>query len=352
MSRFPKLITFILLFVLSACSPNLAAPMETAVTPTFTPWVAGTETAQAFENQTELPNLPSPTFTPWVEGTQTALAVATQNALPTLPPPMVLPTFPSPTTVPGAMEKPTDFSPVLYGKKYDANTFFLLLGGVRWDGWLAPEVSTMRFSGEATYSLHTLQQGYKYFFWGKAPVLSPTCGVFTVGTDIDVNEAGMVAVLDGWNVTKRVVTELPADAKFYQQAATDWLAGEGVASAQIGLLQIFRVDIEGDGTDEVFISAAHLDESQHTTKAGDYSIVLMRRVVGNDVVTTPIVADVYRSKGPELTFPRIYSLANFIDLNQDGVLEVVVEIQGWEKFGAIVFQVNGQQVIQSLCAEC
>jgi hypothetical protein len=162
----------------------------------------------------------------------------------------------------------------------------------------------------------------------------------------------MVAVLDGWNVTKRATTELPADAKFYRQAVTDWLAGEGVALAQIGTLQILRVDLEGDGTDEVFISATHLDDSQHTTKAGDYSIILMRRVVGNDVVTTAIVKDVYRSKGPELTFPRTYTLANFIDLNQDGVLEVVLEIRAWEKFGASVFQINGQDAIEVLSAEC
>ncbi len=122
--------------------------------------------------------------------------------------------------------------------------------------------------------------------------------------------------------------------------------------AQLGTLQIFRVDLEGDGSDEIFISATRLDESQHTTKAGDYSIVLMRKVIGNEVVTTLVTGDVYSSKEPEVTYPRSYSLANFIDLNQDGILEVVVSFQKWEGFGASVFQVNGQEVTRTLSAGC
>lgn len=53
-----------------------------------------------------------------------------------------------------------------------------------------------------------------------------------------------------------------------------------------------------------------------------------------------------------MLFPRTYSIANFIDLNQDGVLEVVVDIQRWEGFGASVYQISGQNVIQTLKAEC
>jgi hypothetical protein len=148
------------------------------------------------------------------------------------------------------------------------------------------------------------------------------------------------------------VTELSDDGQFYEQAVIDWLTAEGVSAPQVDSIHVYRVDIEGDGTDEVFISAAHLDDSQHTTQAGDYSIVLMRQVVGNGTVTKPVVGDVYRSQEAELTYPRTYSLANFIDLNQDGRLEVVVEIRKWEGFGARVFQIDGEDVIQTLSAEC
>ena len=154
--------------------------------------------------------------------------------------------------------------------------------------------------------------------------------------------------MDGWTITKRAVSELSADGHFYQQAVIDWLNAEGISAPQLDDLHVFRVDIEGDGVDEIFISASHLDESQHTTKAGDYSVVLMRKVTGNDAVTVPIVGDVYHSQELEITYPTTYSLINFIDLNQDGVLEVIVDTQKWENIGARIYQVNGQDVLQVL----
>ena len=334
------LLIIVLLFSLIACSQKPGFPMEAAVTPTFTPYVGGTETAIAMT----IPWVAGmegalATPTPWVAGTQTALAVASEE--------------PSITDVQVVMEKPTDFSPVLYGGKlYDTPPFFLLLGGVSRDAWLTPDESVERFSGEVTYSLHNMEYEDKYFLWGKTPEFQRTCESYTVGTDAGLDEAGFVAVVDGWDVTKSAVDELSEDGEFYQQAVIDWLTDEGVDAPQLGDLQIFRVDIEGDGSDEIFISATHLDESQHMTKAGDYSIVLMRKVTGNDVITKLVVGEVYDSKELELTYPRTYSLANFIDLNQDGTLEVVVDIQQWEGFGAIVFQIDGQDVVQSLRAEC
>jgi len=196
-----------------------------------------------------------------------------------------------------------------------------------------------------------MTEGYKYLVQGMAPDFSPAYQSYSIRTDVSLEERGMVGVLDGWDIMKREVTELSTEGEFYQQAVVDWLKTQGVDEPQPGVLQIFRVDLEGDGTDEVFISATHLDDSQHMTYPGDYSVVLLRKVVGNDVVTLPVVWDVYLSPEAELTFPRTYSLANFIDLNQDGVLEVVVDIQQWEGDGAIVYQIEDQHITELLRAE-
>jgi hypothetical protein len=304
--------------------------------------------------------LPSPTFTPYVEGTQTAQAgpSATPTPLFSTFPTAILPTdtpaslesTPLPTT---SGEKPTDFSPVLYGGKFNQATSFLLLGGVSKDGWLSPEESVARFAGEVTYSLNTMDIANKYFLWGKTPEFFPTCKAYAVRSDADPGENGLVAVLDGWRVTKYPVTELSSTQdQIYHQAVLDWLKGQGVANPQSGVVHIFKVDLENDGVDEVFLSATHLDESQHTTKTGDYSVILMRKLVGNDVTTTLVVGDLYNSQVEEITYPNTYSLANFIDLNQDGVLEIVVDVKKWEKFGAIIYQVdsqNVQEVLRTIC---
>lgn len=257
---------------------------------------------------------------------------------------------PSPTSTPAAMIMPPDFSPILYGKKYDANTFFVLLGGVQGDEWLDPDLAFARFAGAWEYDVYTFAKG-SFQVHGNAPEFSPPGHGYFVETDVTIDEFGMVGVAQGWHVLQGAVDEFSPGNQFYEQVVIDWLMAEGISDPQLNVLRVFRVDIEGDGVDEIFINAIHLDESQHTTKSGDYSIILMRRVVGNDAVTLPIVGDVYHSQELEITFPRTYSLGNFIDLNQDGVLEVVVDIQRWEGFGAIVYQIDGQEILQSLRAE-
>jgi hypothetical protein len=240
---------------------------------------------------------------------------------------------------------PPGFSPILYGKKFDADMFFVLLGGVQGNTWLSPEQAAAQFSGAYSYDVCPFAKG-GFQVYGYAPEFSHPSASYSLQTDSSFNEFGMVGVAQGWPVRQVIPLELSLDNETYQNVVSDWLIGEGIARPERGSLRIFRVDLEGDGVDEVFISATHLDESQHTSKSGDYSLVLMRKVVGNDVATLPIVADVYHSQEPEITYPRTYSLANFIDLNQDGILEVIVDFQQWEKVGAMIYQVKGQGITQ------
>jgi hypothetical protein len=234
----------------------------------------------------------------------------------------------------------------LYGKKYDANMFFLLLGGVQGNTWLAPDRAAASFGGEWEYDVHTFTRA-SFQVHGHAPEFSPVNGrKYFLGTDATLNEFGMVGVLHGWPIRQADTQELSPDNETYQQVVIDWLKQNGISTSELGTMQFFRVDLEADGVDEIFISATHIDDV-HIAKSGDYSILLMRKVVGNSAVTVPFVSDVYTAQQGVIQ-PPYYSFVNFIDLNRDGILEVVVEIQGWEKFGAIVYQVNGQTVTEVL----
>jgi hypothetical protein len=287
--------------------------------------------------------LPKPVFTMEVLKTPTSVSLPVEPTLAATSPTE----FPTLEFTPTALSMPSDFSPILYGLKYDANTFFILLGGVQGGTWLAADQA-------ATYIVQP--QGWEYDVYplakqnfqvhGHQPEFSPPNHEYFIGTDITIAEFGMVGVAQGWPVLKRDVQELSSDNELYQSAVLDWLASEGISQPQLGTLRIYRVDIEGDGVDEIFINATHLDDTQHTTKSGDYSVILMRKVAGNDAVTLPIVGDVYHSQEAEITFPQAYSLGNFMDLNQDGVLEVVVDIQRWEGDGAAIYQINGQEITQ------
>ena len=292
-------------------------------------------TVEVYQTPTSLSAAIEPSATP-VQG---PVAPSVPTSTPILEPFSALP-----TSV-GEPVMPAGFSPILYGRKYDANTFFTLLGAVQGTTWLTAEQAAAQFSGEWEYDVHTLAGG-SFQLRGHAPEFSPQSNLYFVRTDANLDEPGMVAVVHGWAVQQGTVDELSPAIDIYQDVVMDWLTSQGVQSPVLGDMRVLRVDLEADGVDEIFISVTHLDGSQHTVWAGDYSVILMRKVVGNDVTTVPVVADIYYSSGTDNTFPSAYAPANFIDLDQDGVLEVIVDVQRWEADAALLFKVDGQNVRQ------
>jgi hypothetical protein len=248
------------------------------------------------------------------------------------------------TQAPAAM--PADFSPILYGEKYDGNTFFFLLGGVQAGQWLTPEQAASLMRGTSEYDVHTSSLEM-FQVLGYAPETTPTRpGQYIIHSDSTKDGFGMLGVAQGWPVQQGKVEELSSKNEQYIQVVRDWLKGAGISDPQLGTLHIFRVDLEGDGVNEVFLSVTRLDDSQHTTRAGDYSIILMRKVVGNEAMTVPLIADIYRTKDAEISYPRTYRLANFMDLDQDGILEAVVDYHRWEEDGAMIYTIQGQEITQ------
>jgi len=248
---------------------------------------------------------------------------------------------------PESLPMPADFSPLLYGKKYDANTFFVLLGGIQGSAWLTPQQTVAQFAGPSDYNVYTAS-GQSFQVEGHAMEFSAPSQAYFIGTDVNLSAFGMFGVAPEWPVRQGTAQELSVAIEVYQDTVMDWVKGQGISEPILGTLHIFRIDLEGDGVDEIFISCTYLAGIPQSTLAGDYSIVLMRKVVGGEVLTVPLVADIYHSKQVELTFPTTYSIASFLDLNGDGILEVVIDFERWEGFGALIYQIDGQNVTKVL----
>lgn len=167
----------------------------------------------------------------------------------------------------------------------------------------------------------------------------------------EVSEA-LVGTSGDWSVLPRLPQELPNDTPVYQATVADWLTEQAPSQPIVNISRIWRVDIEGDGADEVFINASHFAEtSGHNVEPRDYSVVLMRKVIGNSVLTIPVVGDYY-SEAATNRFPYRYSLAFIGDLSGDGRLEVLVSISRWEGSGATIFEIQGTRVTPVLTAMC
>jgi hypothetical protein len=335
-------VVLVLLLSLIACSQGPALPpTSSAATATFTPYVGGTETALAAGmasptpwvagTETALANL---TPTPWVAGTETALAAASAS-----PTPPALPTFTPDVT----------FSPVFHAFK-DSHSSILLGGVMEGRGWLSAENASAYVSPHLNYDFFS--PSITAHIAGRDLEFSPTCRNYFIGSS-DLMPDTMVGVHSHWIVEKRITQNLSTDDPVYLQALTEWFQSQGNSPAEIHITRILQADIEGDGVDEVLLSASYFkDASGHMTETGDYSIVLMRKVSGNNVLTIPLIREYYVARAPELSFPNTYTLTDAIDLDQDGTLEVVVGVSRWEGVGGIVYHVDGQNVQEVLRAIC
>lgn len=316
---------FVFLLSLLACTQK---PILTIATPTFTPYVGGTQTSLAGR-------IPSPT--PSVEGPEATFT----------PPSIAFPTFtPSGASTPGGT-----FSPLFYGSKVTSS--FLLIGGMQADGgWLSAQDASAYVSKETNYDLYGPQGILQ--MPGGALEFSPTCQNYFMHSPVALHES-MVGVASGWTSRTRTATELSPDNPSYVQAVKDWFQAQGTLPTEIHLTHILQTDIEGDGIDEILLSASYFkDPSGHLTETGDYSIVLMRKAIGNQIITIPLVKDYYVSNisGGELSYPNTYRVLDTLDLNRDGRLEVIVGVARWEGLGALIYQVDGQNIQEVLRAIC
>jgi hypothetical protein len=319
----------ILLFVMSGCANEPVVTVDVYKTPTLTPVVSNTDTA----TPNLLPTLtPLPSFTPSI----TPLPITSSATL--------SPT-PSLTPLPDAK----DISPVLYAS--GGGNWFLLLGGIRTNGEWIPVAQLAPY----------LQGGTPVDFYQantKTPMalldwdFSAPCQNYFANPNGQIPSQG-VAVLRDWKVAASTIQEIPSDDPVYLQAASDWLQLQGVSPAKVNLTRVMQVDLEGDGVNEVLLNATYYESTlMPVAQAGEYSMVLLRKVSGNDVVTIPIAAEYHWVDSTEATYPSTFTLNHVLDLNQDGMMEIIVGISRWENLGAAVFQVsNGsvKEVLKTIC---
>jgi hypothetical protein len=179
------------------------------------------------------------------------------------------------------------------------------------------------------------------------------CAQPTVTLQPESDYTSYLALDADWNAAPRSPQWLPADTAVYQQAIADLLRQQGLAEPDVQLSHVLRVDLEGDGVDEVLVGASRLvaDTSLPPVAAGDYSLVILRKVVGNSVVTIPLRLDVY-PEASDLAYPYRYEVTAVLDLNGDGVLEIIVHGLRYEGEWVGVFQVANNNAVRVLIAEC
>ena len=166
-------------------------------------------------------------------------------------------------------------------------------------------------------------------------------------------EKDAIGVNAAWDPIPRKAKKTDVTQEVYVEAVRELLKGKGIASPKVKITQLLRVDLEGDGEDEVILSATNYANAGEAIapKAGDYSFVALRRVVKGKVQTQIIGGDFY-PKVAENAAPDTYKIAGLLDLNGDGKLEVIIHTTYYEGGGTQVWQLQKDKLVQVLRVDC
>ena len=165
------------------------------------------------------------------------------------------------------------------------------LFGATADGkWIKAEEAAKALRGETTYRIYGLTQSLGEAKGGKPkPAEEEVCSdVLTVSLSPNPDK-GAIALAAPWNALPRKVQILDATQQVYVDAAGGFLKTKGIDKPKVKIESILRVDLDGDGEEEVLISATNYFQKDEgapmRSPAGSYSIVLLRRVVSGKVET-------------------------------------------------------------------
>jgi hypothetical protein len=164
---------------------------------------------------------------------------------------------------------------------------------------------------------------------------------------------GEIAISAPWAVVPRRVTRLSAAAAAgYNNAVREIVARHGIRNPVPRVTGAVRADLDGDGTEEVIISAYRdTGGGGMNVGAGDYSLLFVRKLV-NGIVRTIILEEEYHPRAKGETTPNQYSIAGVYDLDGDGTSEIVIRGQYYEGGWTTVYGLRGTTKRELVRAGC
>jgi len=237
----------------------------------------------------------------------------------------------------------------------DGDTGFLL-GGTQNGRWLDAATTAQQMKGGETYRFYTLTGAGKTTVGGKpASIMEGGPCEETLGVELTPKPGttNALALAADWNPVPRLPRSHSTKSAVYRKAIAEILRANGIKQPEVRLTKILRIDLEGDGVDEVLISATRLtgDDPSPTVSAGDYSLVVLRKLIKNKVVTLTLAAEYY-PKAQEFAAPNEYTIVGLLDLNGDGRLEPIVDSQYYEGAATAAYEVTGATVKEVLITGC
>ena len=238
-----------------------------------------------------------------------------------------------------------------------------LFGAISDGKWIKADETAKLIGDETTYQVYGLTQALGDAKAGKPkPEGAPCDETLTVSLSPET-EKGVIAIAAPWNALPRKPQVTDPTQKVYVEAVRDFLKTKGIEQPEVKIDNILRVDLDGDGEQEVLIGATNYfrkDESvPMRSPAASYSMVLLRRVVARKVETQLIVGEFYpkaypKAKQEEGSFdaPNAYKVIATLDLDGDGKMEVVIHSHYYEGGETTIYRCDPKKSEALLSVSC
>ena len=229
-----------------------------------------------------------------------------------------------------------------------------LIGGVREQKWVRAERFEKRVASPLKFELYTLDGPA-----GEVTLRKRTgeCHDYWYRSSGVLAKTGIAIASPSWNVMPRLPKALDVKNPTYLQIVRDILKGAGLRNPKVSISQAYAIDLDGDGVEEIvivanrFVHGAHLGGlAEQQAQAGDYTLVLVRKTIGEQTQNIFVVKAIWLVPGGGLA--RANRLSAIADLSGDGVMELVVYNEYYEGSDSDVVQLNGSKVTVPLGCAC
>ncbi len=213
---------------------------------------------------------------------------------------------------------------------------FGTLGGWTGSDWsqdFAQSAADVPASAGDVYQVAGLGLAPETVTGGDPFLICEPAGGFGVETTPELPYAGIdgataIGVRADWNVVPRSATVTSGGSGVYLDEVARLISQNGIDPALATVDNVARVDLEGDGVDEVVVTA-NRSPNWPDPDVGNYSLVFLRKLVDEEVQTSILFSEYIAEEPQDYYWVRSY-LAAFADLNGDAKLEIVLASQYYE----------------------
>jgi hypothetical protein len=235
-----------------------------------------------------------------------------------------------------------------------------LFGAISDGKWIKADEAAKLIGDETTYRVYGVTQALGEAKAGKPKPEEVPCEATLAVSLSPKPEKGVIAIAAPWNALSRTPKVIDPTQKAYVDAVRAFLKTKGIDEPKVKIDNILRVDLDGDGEEEVLISATnYFGKGGHVpmrSPAGSYSMVLLRRVVAGKVESQLVEGEfhpkAYVRMEDSFDAPNAYKVIATLDLDGDGKLEVVVGSNYYEGEAITIYRCDPKKVEALLSVSC